>query len=464
MKRAALVLATSVALLLSGVSVSAHAATRKYVPMPSDGKVVGSGRGSSVSGDILTVPGDPIDGEYIPSSYGGGSKGTKLPIQPKYQYVKSRTIKGMVGKLKGGNIAAAGLTIGLQYMLDAVDGFIEDNQVMVPSVGPVLGITWRVRDLSGYRSDYISARAACDAVIANQVLEGHEFMFRELLPLADSGPSKQYNCRYYSTFTATGERNTRQAVVISNGEQCPAGSTYDAGSGGCVGENSARPATDADYDLMEAAAAAKDSEWLKERLREHCEGSLNPQGCYEELRDSTWLEGPASVSEPGPTSTTTSPAGTTTTTGNTRYDITYGDNYYDYRTTKTTIVNKPDGTTETTTETEPETDDPKEQEPEDMPAVTDLYKPYIDKLNDIKTDVSAPPAVVSPIGWSAWYSFGGGCSEITAQLPVIGSWSTNYCPYIYDWVRPILAFIFVVFTWHYCRELWSEAVTQARPM
>jgi len=215
---------------------------------------------------------------------------------------------------------------------------------------------------------------------------------------------------------------------------------------------------------MEAAAAAKESEWLKERLREHCEGGLNPQACYESLRDSVKLEGPSTVTEQGPTSTTTSPSGTTTTTSNTKIDITYGDNYYDYRTTKTTIVTKPDGTTETTTETEPDTDEPKEDQPEDMPALGDPYSPYINKLNEIKADVAAPPSVVPSIGYSSWYSFGGGCSELSFELPIYGSFTTNYCPYIYDWVRPILAFLFAVFTWHYCRSLWSEAVTQARPM
>lgn len=455
MKRAALVLATSVALLLSGVSVSAHAATRKYVSMPSDGKVVGSGRGSSVSGDILTVPGDPIDGEYIPSSYGGGSKGTKLPIQPKYQYVKSRTIKGMVGTLKGGNIAAAGLTIGLQYMLDAVDGFIEDNQVMVPSTQIVTGgYYWAGGDGVTNKTD--SPAQTCELYFqgANNGVPGSlTYKFTDV---------KRVTCSWQLRSGAAGASGFS---IYRWGSSCPSGATYDSATGTCTAPGGSRPATEADFDLMEAAAAAKDSEWLKERLREHCEGGLNPQACYESLRDSVKLEGPSSVTEQGPTSTTTSPAGTTTTTSNTKIDITYGDNYYDYRKTSTVTKTNPDGTTETETKTDPEeVTEEQEQQPEEMPAVTDLYKPYIDKLNDIKTDVSAPPSVVSPIGWSAWYSFGGGCSEITAELPIIGSWSTNYCPYIYDWVRPILAFIFVVFTWHYCRELWSEAVTQARPM
>ncbi len=449
MKRAALVLATSVALLLSGVSVSAHAATRKYVSMPSDGQVIGSGNGSSRSGDTLHVPGDGKT-EYIPSSYGGGAKGTKLPVKVRYDYSIPRTVKGMVGTLKGGNLAGVGLTIGLQYMLDAVDGFIEDNQVKVPTVYPVAGgVSWKV----SYFSDFVreTPELACKAAFSSR-------------PGATFVEIKKLNTTsFYCVGRDTGGNLGNYATAVRQGTGCPAGALYNDSNGSCEVTGSA-PAQDSDFDLMEAAAAAKDSEWLKERLREHCEGGLNPQACYESLRDSVKLEGPSTVTEQGPTSTTTSPSGTTTTTSNTKIDITYGDNYYDYRKTKTTIVTKPDGTTETTTETEPDTEEPKEEQPDEMPAVTDLYKPYIDKLNDIKTDVSAPPAVVSPIGWSAWYSFGGGCSEIHAELPVIGSWSTNYCPYIYDWVRPILAFIFVVFTWHYCRELWSEAVTQARPM
>lgn len=454
MKRAALVLATSVALLLSAVSVSAHAASRKYVSMPSDGQVIGSGNGSSRSGDTLHVPGDGKT-EYIPSSYGGGSKGTKLPVKVRYDYSIPRTVKGMAGNLRGGVYGAA-VGIGLQYMLDAVDGVIEDGQVMIPTMGEAVpgGYYW-VSSATGLQQ-FNGVQQACDALSVKatgiptaeveRVSETYAYckLWNEM--------QKKY-VSYGSTYSAT-----------RRGNECPPDTSYDYPSGSCLSYGSLRPATDADYDLMEAAAAAKDSEWLKERLREHCEGALSPNACYESLRDNTWLEGPSSVTEPGPTSTTTSPTGTTSTTSNTRYDITYGNNYYDYRSTKTTIVTKPDGTTETTTETEPDTEEPKEEQPEEMPAVTDLYKPYIDKLNDIKTDVSAPPAVVSPIGWSAWYSFGGGCSEITAELPIIGSWSTNYCPYIYDWVRPILAFIFVVFTWHYCRELWSEAVTQARPM
>lgn len=344
----------------------AHAATRKQVSMPSDGQVIGSGNGSSRSGDTLHVPGDGKT-EYIPSSYGGGSKGTKLPIKPTYDYSIPRTVKGMTTNLRGG-VYGAVLGIGLQYMLDSVDGYIEDNKVMVPSMIEVdpTARNWVV-SASGKTSYGSSADSACKTWAADV---GQRYIHSvEML-----SPSSAY-C-WYDQVDPPKKSSAAQAGRI---QTCPNGTIADPNNGACVVEGYA-PATDSDYDLMEAAAAAKDSEWLKDRLREHCEGSLNPQGCYEELRDNTWLEGPASVTEQGPTSTTTSPSGTTTTTSNTKIDITYGDNYYDYRKTKTTVVTKPDGTTETTTETEPETEQPREEESE--PTFTDSALPQIEPFYD----------------------------------------------------------------------------------
>lgn len=444
MKRAALVLATSVALFICAVG-NANATTRKYVSMPSNGSVVNSGNGSSKSGTTLSVPGNSIEGEYIPSSYGGGSKGTKLPVKPKYDYSIPRTIKGMSGSLRGG-VVGIGLSIGLQYMLDAVDGFIDDaGQVRVPSMQTLEPTSTTYRwSRSGSSTYFATAQAACDRYHTNTTAV-----------IFTSNSSTLASCREEGT-------NANLGTMVRNGSSCATGATYNASTGGCEVQAGSRPADESDFDLMEAAAAAKDSEWLRERLRDHCEGGLSPEACYESLRDSVSLSGPASVTENGPTSTTVGPSGSTTTTSKTDIDITYGDNYYDYRKTSTVVKTNPDGTTETTTQTEPE--ETTEEEAEKMPEVTDLYKPYIDKLKTIETDVAVSPGVTAPIGYSSWYAFGGGCSEISAELPIIGSWQTNYCPLIYDWVRPVLAFIFVMFTWHYCRSLWSEAVTQARPM
>lgn len=432
----------------------AHAATRKTVSMPSDGQVIGSGNGSSRSGDTLHVPGDGKT-EYIPSSYGGGSKGTKLPIKPTYDYSIPRTLKGVVGKLKGGNLAGMGITIGMQYMLDAVGGFIEDNQVMVPTVGT---LPYQPGYYGWYYSSpsnpfFGSPQEACDwGAKSIKSGTGGSVYARGLAvgSINHSGDGKSANqaCRGYKADNSW----ALISPVNRGGTSCPTGATYDPTKGTCGGEGK-RPATEADYDLMEAAAAAKDSEWLKERLREHCEGSLNPQGCYESLRDNTWLEGPSSVTEPGPTSTTTSPAGTSTTTGNTRYDITYGDNYYDYRTTKTTIVTKPDGSTETTTETEPETEQPREEEEQDInfsdsefPPVEPFYQQkYPEGLEGVWQDAQSKfdNSEFMSFLHSFVPQFSGSCPSWSMSFN-IASWASygnvpfvNLC-YVFDFIKVIM--------------------------
>lgn len=438
----------------------AHAATRKYVSMPSDGQVIGSGKGSSVSGDLLTVPGNPIEGEYIPSSYGGGSKGTKLPIQPKYQYVKSRTIKGMVGTLKGGNVGAIGLTIGLQYMLDAVGGFIEDNQVMVPSAqdAPLNTSYIHWGDPSGNSSTRATTPIASCQKIYDGMSNGQQGMYKPIVaqPVNWITTGVQAYCvaQYCDTSSCT-NKVTKQTLqqTMKFGTACAPGDTYDQATHSCKTSAGSRPATDADFDLMEAAASAKDSEWLKDRLREHCEGSLNPQGCYDELRDNTWLEGPASVTEPGPTVSTTGPSGTTTSTTNTKIDITYGDNYYDYRTTKTTIVTKPDGSTETTTETEPETEQPREEEEQDInftdsefPPVEPFYQQkYPDGLEGVWQDAQAKFDNSQFMSFLQSFipQFSGSCPSWSMSFN-IATWASygnvpfvNLC-YVFDFIKVIM--------------------------
>lgn len=416
----------------------AHAATRKQVSMPSDGQVVGSGNGSSRSGDTLHVPGDGKT-EYIPSSYGGGSKGTKLPIKPTYDYSIPRTVKGMTTNLRGG-VYGAVLGIGLQYMLDAVDGIIEDGQVLVPSMQEVPGsFFW-----SAGSGQHSSPAAACEA-------------FHKTIPLyppyrIESNGSGRFDCYGISYRFGPGEEVKNGIAQRYGTGECPDGAQYQPATGTCVAAAFA-PATDADYDLMEAAAAAKDSEWLKERLREHCEGALNPQGCYESLRDNTWLEGPASVNEPGPTTTTVGPSGTTTTNSNTRIDITYGDNYYDYRTTKTTIVTKPDGSTETTTETEPETEQPREEEDQDInftdsefPPVEPFYQQkYPDGLQGVWQDAQAKFDNSQFMSFLQSFipQFTGSCPSWSMSFN-IASWASygnvpfvNLC-YVFDFIKVIM--------------------------
>lgn len=416
----------------------AHAATRKQVSMPSDGQVIGSGNGSSRSGDTLHVPGDGKT-EYIPSSYGGGSKGTKLPIKPTYDYSIPRTVKGMTSNLRGG-VYGAVLGIGLQYMLDAVDGVIEDGQVKVrkhvESDASPNQYHWKL-PTNVSTSIYASPASACRAYFS--ITGGQTY---GSAPIASNG----------LTATCVSASGFSFAQTTRSGTSCLPDNTFNAQSGSCQ-KVALTPATDTDFDLMEAAAAAKDSEWLKERLREHCEGALSPNACYESLRDNTWLEGPPSITEPAPTISTTSPAGTTTTTGNTKIDITYGDNYYDYRKTKTTIVTKPDGTTETTTETEPETEQPREEEDQDInfsdsefPPVEPFYhQKYPNGLEGVWQDAQAKFDNSQFMSFLQSFipQFSGSCPSWSMSFN-IASWASygnvpfvNLC-YVFDFIKVIM--------------------------
>lgn len=106
-----------------------------------------------------------------------------------------------------------------------------------------------------------------------------------------------------------------------------------------------RDLTDSDLNQLDPWLSAQTAPFLRDLLKDTCEGSLNPQGCYDDLQKQSRaiIAGPASVQ--GPKQTTTGlynrPDGTvgnTSTTTSTTYNIRYGDTYFDYDTvvTKTT--------------------------------------------------------------------------------------------------------------------------------
>lgn len=362
----------------------AHAATRKYVKMPSDSSATGSGRPTSSSGDKLYVPGDGMT-EYIPANSGSGK--TRLPVDPTYQYSKDKIAKGMANKLKLGNVAGIGLTVGLEFMLDQVGGFIDENGQPAKRVED---------DGSGYApgpTDLKWVMAKPHASTPSQPIAGSSSAVCQIYGRAfaagygdvayvgssiSSETATQATCSYQ--WSQNGRTNTSTSIATRSGETCPSG--YDRAGNSCLKTSTTGvPLTSADYDLMEAAVRAKESDWLRDRLREHCEGALNPQGCYDMLRESTSLSGPSSVSGPSEstTGTYTRPDGTTGTTGSTtnvRYDIKYGDNYYDYsKTTTTTKTQDGQKVSEETTTESPEVD---QEEPVEDIAFTDSEFPPVE--------------------------------------------------------------------------------------
>lgn len=445
MRKATLVMATSVAFLLFGVPNS-YAGTKKKVQMPT-AQSVANGSGVPVkSGNTLSIPGE-LQQEYIPAD--NFSRSTPIKVLPTIDFSIPRTINAAKGILKNNAASIAiggvisGLIAGLDWVMSPDNTQIQVREQTPGSYTPTSGqYAWALYNVNGNPgAGYASPEIACAVLNSMDPSRPH-------VAIPTSNPQR-FNCSNSSWWT------TRY------GSSCPSGLTYNSTLGTCTGTQLV-PLRDSDLSLVDAYATAQSSQWLKDLLRESCSGSLSPDRCYDDLKDNVSLTGPLTVSGPSSISTTTGPNGTTTKETKTNYQITYGSDYFIYAPTTTTTTVNPDGTTEV--ETEEETTEEEAQEEEIDTTIPNLYKPVLDKYDSISDDVGDAQGPGQGIIWGPWYSFGGACTEIQTQLPIIGYWSTNYCPYIYDFVRPVLMFLFVVFTWHYCKEMFQEAVEKGRPV
>lgn len=444
MKKAALVLATSVAFFFGAMNAEAG---RKMVSMPS-AKSVATGAGTAVKDtDRLRIPGEPGT-EYIPRTP-SGTAGTPIKVLPTLDYSIPRTITQAKNILKGnlgqillqGSIAAAVGAVG--WVMS------DDNTKLVKKTNSVDNI-----ETSGGTVDLgtIEPTGVCQLMAPSKIL---------------------------NKITPVTYRGVLYSVWVGNFANIPSGYTLYGNNctqagfpGGTVSRarpiasTDIKPMTvplgDSDWSSLDPYITAQGADWLKDLLRWSCSGTYggaNPDGCYQSLVEQTRLTGPAAVAGPSTTALVSGPNGITTVSTTTTYNIRYGDNFFDWTTSVNTHKVNPDGTTEDTTETEEE-----QQEEPEAPALGDPYAPEIQKYKDIATEVSNPPQVPANVNYSPWYSFGGNCSELNLVLPIYGPYTTNICPYIYDWVRPVLAFLLAMYTWHRCREMWTEALRIARPI
>lgn len=181
------------------------------------------------------------------------------------------------------------------------------------------------------------------------------------------------------------------------------------------------------------------------------------------------MSGPATQQgQPYSTTTTkTNPDGTTSTTTKTTqntYNYTYGPNFFDFSTTTTTTTNTDGQVTQETTTEEPLEEGEEPQEDEPSLDLGDPWAPVYDQYADIESQVSASPNIQPLPTYSPWYSFGGTCHPLNLNIPVLGSYTIDYCPYVEDYVRPVLGFLFAVFTFSHIFGIWRETTTQVRPL
>lgn len=437
MRKATLVLATTVAFFFV---ISAHAGTRKNVTMPSAQSVV-EGAGNAVrDGDRIRIPGEP-GVEYIPRTP-GGTKGVPVKVLPTIDYSIPRTINQVKNVIRGG-AAQIAVSAAIAAMVASLDWVMTDGVLTKKKevTAPPEQYCWK------FSESVIGTQCTTPSALASAYCAFGGYSGCKVVYIAADG-----------TGAVSSGDGVRNAGIKSQGV-CPG---HITSFGDCSLGTIDTPVTEADYPSIDNFVNSADPNWIKGLIKEACQGSLNPSACIDGLVATSSLAGPTVVQGPRTSTLERGPNGISQVNSNTVYSLVYGPNYFTYTPTTTTTKVNPDGTTEETTETDQE-DSPDEEEPQ-APALGDPYAPVIDKYKDIATEVSNPPQVPANVNYSPWYSFGGSCSELNFVLPIYGSYTTNICPYIYDWVRPVLAFLLAMYTWHRCREMWTEALRIARPI
>jgi hypothetical protein len=489
MRKAALVLATSVAFLLSVTST--YAATRQTVNHGQTARSMINGQ-NATTGTVSTPAGAAAffgdaytsyhtagnrfnSGDSVPNSGSGSGSGStaKQPVNvtPGNFFNKARAATMAKNALKGGVVGVA-VTAAVEYAISQIPGVevSPENELVKPSLGtnyPWGGnqyyYHWRYYDIG-----------------ATGIAGNPEAAVKDYWSKMNITNKVVVGCSYSSATNATCDVQPKSGGTTStvpvgrSGSACQSGS-WNGFYGGCYGPDQLAPIGDTDWNALEGfMSTLPNTDWYQDLIKASCEGSLNPDGCYDSLVDNPFVIGPATQTgkSSSTTTNTTNPDGTTSTTTTTStpsYSYTYGDTYYDYDTTVTTTTNNNGQVTTTvqtdTQEGEPE-EDPTEDQEDDLapPDLNDPYQPVVTKYNSIAGDVTASAPVDASVNYSPWYSFGGSCTEIQAELPIYGNWSTNYCPLVNDWVRPILSFLLILFTWHTCYDMWREALRIGRPI
>lgn len=466
MRKAIIVLATTVAFLLSGV---AFAATRKNVNVPDTATILKGNGETLLSDGILSSVGSVIEGEYIEA----GGKSTSLAVRPKALISTANITSAIKSGLKSnaGSLAITGTIAGL---LAGVDWVMTDGVLMKKTQGggglvatdPSAGqYSWTLTQRGSTQlSGQNSATGACSAFLATSRFTSNPDIIGVRQTNSRFVSDTQYTCAYETQSKSTYSWNADSATVTRYGSSCPANSSYDSTSGGCLSTaSSSSPVTDADIDsnVLDGFVRTQDGTWQRQAAKDVCDNSPNPASCYKAMAPTTSLTGPGTIQLPSTTTTsgsnttnpdgTTSSTGTTTTTQTPSISITYGDTYYDYTTNNTTTTTNPDGTTTTTTET---SDAP--------PDVPDALAGINDPLGGIPDEIKNQGSSGSSLPYHSWFNMGGSCKEHSFELPVIGTLTTNYCPIHEQYVRPFLYFIFALWTWHTCWSIWRENVTRVR--
>lgn len=257
--------------------------------------------------------------------------------------------------------------------------------------------------------------------------------------------------------------------VVNTADQPSIGSClapYVIASGRCIIPGTAvySPIQDSDLSDIDPFVNSQTASFLGDLLKEVCKASTSPANCFSEMEDRSkrTLQGPATVPGPWFTRTSTFPkpdgtTGTKTETTSTKYDFTYGPDYFDVKPERKTTTTEDGLVTSETIETDgtpaddvadtPEEETPPEESytfnDSDLPAVDPFYvQKYPDGFqgvwNSAKSDFDQS-AFVSFLN-SFVPSFSGSCPAFSLSFN-IASWASygthsfgDLC-YVLDFVK-----------------------------
>lgn len=447
------------------------AATRKTVEHGQSKQSVLGGNGGSFQtphGESAYYGQEFVDYHSAGNRFNAGdSPGTsprqKITLKPQLKVNPRSAASAFMRNLRGG---AAGVvaTAAATAVVEAIGGFIDDNQIKTKhdvEVEPTSPgeFHWSV-PYPDPELEYSSAVVACkanDAFYEAQEAGKYAEFEHEMVP---SGSS--FVCRTYglNVNPMTGQLQRygswfNHATRV--GSNCPDGATYNPNTGQCLRFEFGEP-TEADWISMEDFAAVQDSDFVRDLVRDNCQNSPSPGRCYDELSEWGDLVGPSTqTSTPTvSTRTVTNPDGTTSTSTSSQtntYTYNFGPNYYNYSTTTKTITNTDGAVTETTTSdsvpgSEP-TEDPENDytfSDSEFPEVPSFYEQkYPDGLGGVWNDARAQVEQSAFMQFLQGFipSFSGSCPTFGLGFN-IASWAnygnvqfSSIC-YVLDFVKVIL--------------------------
>ncbi|BAN48601.1 hypothetical protein [Metapseudomonas resinovorans] len=397
---------------------------------------------------------------------GNGSAKTPVTVKPKVKV----PISGVAGKLKNLvklNPAQVMLHAATTAAVNSVGWVMDEGSKTIKKEvknyenAPIATFYWRGAPETGVYVYGVSATAACQQFV------GYKPQWLSLIGV-ESVSATVKNCRLQSTggpfLMSINRFGTCTAPYVLDGDQC----RRESGT-------TKVDLQESDYASLDPVITAATAGFIRDILQQSCEGSLNPQGCYDDLQKQAppAVSGPASVAGPASstTGTYTKPdgtPGTTSSTTTTNYNIRYGDNYFDYDTVTNTanykdgVKDSEESTTDSgTPEENPEEDNPEEEQysfqDSDLPEIEPFYEQkYPDGMQGVWSDAKADFENSEFVSFMQSFvpSFSGSCPSWSMNFAIgalanFGTIPFQSLCYIFDFIKVIML-VTAVFT---CRAI-----------